>query len=132
MEEIKKISQNRKFPKEGRDLGLAILLGFLYFVWLRVTNLGIPCVFRKVTGLLCPGCGITTMILCLSRLDWEGAYAANPFLLVTGVPLLADLIWCGQLRCHGKDIPRWNDLLLTVYMAFLLGFGVWRNLPPGY
>ena len=36
------------------------------------------CPFKTVTGLPCPGCGITHAFLSLGRLDFSGAYAQNP------------------------------------------------------
>ena len=40
----------------------------------------IPCVFHLVTGLKCPGCGITHMLIDLLHFDLRGAYMENPFL----------------------------------------------------
>ena len=43
-------------------LGMA---GLLYGIFVSYTGLAIPCLFRKVTGLLCPGCGVTGMCVAL-------------------------------------------------------------------
>lgn len=42
----------------------------------RWTDAG--CLFRGLTGLPCPGCGITTSLLALARGDALGSWAANP------------------------------------------------------
>lgn len=99
-----------------------------YYGWLRITGLAIPCMFRNVTGLLCPGCGITTLILCLGEGNLAGAYQANPFLFVTGPVLIAELVYVFFLHGKGKRIPKWNNIAVTVYAAALCLFGVWRNL----
>lgn len=39
----------------------------------------ILCPLRAVTGLLCPGCGMIHAFLAMGRLDFAGAWAANPF-----------------------------------------------------
>jgi hypothetical protein len=42
----------------------------------RWTDAG--CLFRELTGLPCPGCGITTSVLALARGDVEASWSANP------------------------------------------------------
>src|SRR5215212_9677034 len=42
----------------------------------RWTDAG--CLFRGLTGLPCPGCGITTSLLALGRGDMQGSWSANP------------------------------------------------------
>jgi Protein of unknown function (DUF2752) len=39
---------------------------------------GAACLFRGLTGLPCPGCGITTSLLALGRGDLQASWAANP------------------------------------------------------
>ncbi len=46
---------------------------------------GIPCVFRAVTGIACPGCGMTRALLLASQWQWSEAWRMNPLLF----PLLA-------------------------------------------
>jgi hypothetical protein len=36
------------------------------------------CLFRGLTAVPCPGCGITTSLLALARGDTQAAWAANP------------------------------------------------------
>lgn len=54
-----------------------------------------PCVWKLLTGADCPGCGLTTAMLNLLRLDPAAAYASNPlvFLVLPAVAayLLQDL-----------------------------------------
>ena len=105
---------------------LGLGLGYLAFV--RITGHGIPCLFRVLTGWQCPGCGITTMLVCLSRGDLFGAFAANPFLLLTLPFLLAEILM--EIRRSRRMEPEagWNRALLAGYLILLCGFGIWRNL----
>ena len=107
-----------------RTLALVLAAGALYAA-LAVRFGGLPCPFRLVTGLQCPGCGVTTLLLCLLRGDWQGAWAANPFLLATS-PLLAAILW----RFWWQDTRpgRLWHLLAAGYIAGLLLFGILRNI----
>ena len=55
-----------------------------------------PCVWKLLTGADCPGCGLTTAMLHLLRLDPAAAYASNPlvFLVLPAVAayLLQDFL----------------------------------------
>lgn len=45
------------------------------------------CIFRSLTGLPCPGCGVTHAILLALSFDIRGSLAANP----AGVPIVATI-----------------------------------------
>ena len=105
-----------------------LALGSGYFLWIRLTGLAVPCIFRRATGWLCPGCGVTTLFLKLVKLDFAGAFEANPFLLVTG-PFLLDELFCGDMISRrGGRAAVWNQRILVFYGIGLLVFGVLRNL----
>ncbi|WP_295156761.1 DUF2752 domain-containing protein [Selenomonas sp. AE3005] len=108
-----------------------LLLGSAYFLWVTVTGLSLPCPFHYLTGYYCPGCGITTMILCLSAGDIPSAFAANRALFV----LAPVIIWLiiqdqtGLLMQTAWQKKLHQALLLTVLLS-LLAYGVARNVFP--
>lgn len=114
--------------KRVRVLLIVLGLGIAYYIWLRMTGLAIPCMFRKITGWKCPGCGITTLLYRLLQLDFRRAYEANPFLFITGPALLAEMGYCFWLEVKERKIPRWNNRLIMWYGIALCIFGVWRNV----
>ena len=113
--------------RNDKTLFVVFGLGIGYFIWLRLSGPAIPCLFRKITGWLCPGCGITTLILCLARLDLAGAFAANPFLFVTWPLLAAGILYSSHLQKQRKDLPKWMEWLLMAYTIGFCIFGIFRN-----
>ena len=111
-----------------KTLCIVLGIGVLYLFWVRMTGLSIPCLFRKMTGWLCPGCGITTLFVRLSRLDFQGAFQANPFLFVTAPLLAAEIIYYEYAQLKERPLPKWNQRALVVYIGALFMFGVWRNI----
>ncbi len=107
---------------------LVVGLGFLYLLFLDLTGIGIPCLFHLVTGLKCPGCGVTTMVLSLSRLDFLSAYKANPFLLLTLPFLFFEVVYAGFYLPMKNKRNKANDVLLILYAIGLLVFGILRNV----
>ena len=81
-------------------LGMA---GLLYGIFVSYTGLAIPCLFRKVTGLLCPGCGVTGMCVALLHLNWKGAFFCHPVLFVLLLPLTAVFICSAAGMCRMAD-----------------------------
>jgi len=107
---------------------ILFILGMLYYCFVKTTGIGIPCFFHLFTGLKCPGCGISTMLMKLAEQDFAGAFAANRFLFVTAPFLIFELIYAAWLSWNAKKQPKWNSILLTVYAVCLVLFGIVRNL----
>lgn len=112
--------------------GAALLAaGLAYALWVRLTGLALPCPIRAVTGLLCPGCGVTRMCLALLRGDWGAAWDANPALLILlpVLGLLAVRMILRYVREGRLAGPRWENALCWALAALLIVWGVVRNLP---
>ena len=104
-----------------------LALGFAYLVFCRATGLSLPCPFHLVTGLDCPGCGVTRLMLALAAGDLSAAFRANEAIFLLGPFLLFfllrdDIHWI--LRGEGKEPPRaFVFFLLVLFVLFTL----WRN-----
>ena len=113
-----------------RLLGLLALGGLLYAAICRRLGFGIPCIFHSLTGLQCPGCGISRMCLALLRLDLKGAWEANCAVLC----LLPVGLWVAvstvirYVRTGNKQPGKWENRAIWLMIAVLLIFGVVRNL----
>ena len=81
------------------------------------------CPFHVITGMGCPGCGMTRAFLALGQLKLQQAIALNPFSL----PLFSVMIlylWLGYIphMLHQKALLRFSiPTLLTLWIYHLLG-----------
>ena len=123
------MTKKARLKKLLMNIFLLGMAGLLYGIFVSYTGLAIPCLFRKVTGLLCPGCGVTGMCVALLHLDWRGAFSCHPVLFVL-LPLTAVFICsaAGYVRNDRFWFARWQNLILYVSVAALVIFGVVRNL----
>lgn len=110
--------------------GLAALgAAGLGYAWL-VDRLGrgLSCPFYRLTGYLCPGCGVSRMCMALLRGDWAGARAANPALFFL-LPVLAGLlVWRVVGYVKGHAASRGESRCWLALAVGMLGFGVIRNI----
>lgn len=81
--------QQQRLLSRVKSAGIVLGLGIAYALFVWSTGIGIPCVFHLITGLQCPGCGISRMFFALLALDFAGAFQQNmlvfcllPFALV--------------------------------------------------
>lgn len=110
--------------------GLALLACLGYYALLVYFQIGIPCIFYKVTGFMCPGCGVTRMIRSAANLDFASAFRYNPVIFVTS-PILLYFIGktylCWLLNKKQKE-KWWEKVLLYFVIVLLLGYGILRNI----
>ena len=110
-------------------IAVAISVGLLYYLFIRLTGFAIPCPVNAVTGLLCPGCGVSRMAMAILRLDLTAAFAFNPALFCS-LPLLC--ICFGAYAVHyvktgEKKLFLWQNVIIWLVIAALLAFCVYRN-----
>lgn len=107
-----------------------VLLGLAYALFIQCTGLGIPCVFRLVTGYRCPGCGMTHAAMALIHGQPKIAFRENP-LSLSVVPLL---LFYGAYRAEvyirtaRTDFRKWEIVFLGVLWVVVLLFWLLRNL----
>ena len=110
--------------------GLCIMMaGLVYGIFVKYTGFAIPCPIRTVTGLKCPGCGVTGMCMALLQLDFKKAFLCHPMLFVLLIPL--GIVCAGSMINYVKDgtkqTRKWQKCILYASIVLLVGFGVIRN-----
>lgn len=106
-------------------LGLIALLGLIFlFYLLAQRGIGIPCLFRSITGLECPGCGNSRAALALLRLDIAAAFGYNPLFFVEFFYLAWVLFHCTRAYLKGKPFgyktpfPLMDIIILVAILAW--------------
>ena len=114
-------------------LSFLCLAGILYiFVW-HLTGWGLPCVFKELMHLQCPGCGVTRMFFSLLKFDLAEAFRYNKGILLA-LPFLAVLfvLLCKSYIKNGTlSLPKWANILLWIIIIWLFIFGFVRNFRQG-
>ena len=110
---------------------ILLAIGLAYVIIIRVFHFGINCPIKTLTGFSCPGCGVSTMCLALLKLDFAGAFYANPVLLIM-LPIIVIIIIesvVRYIRFNSYEVSRFSRAVLMIMIILLLIFGVIRNLP---
>lgn len=91
----------------------------------------IPCMFHEVTGLYCPGCGVSHMCLSLLSLNFKDAVQANAaIMLLLPLGLIIGIQMAVRYVKYGITKPTCAQNILLYFMcAVLLVFGILRNIP---
>ncbi len=108
--------------KDIKDVKWAIIIIIAYFVLGRYFLYSL-CPMVMVTGLPCPGCGLTRAGFALLRLDLAGAYRIHPFIY----PIAGYIAVFGWNRyIMGRRMGKKLKAGLTVLMVLVILFYGWR------
>lgn len=91
-----KKEETKRLCKLASGTGIVLGVGVAYALFIHWTGWGIPCIFHLITGMHCPGCGISRMFLALFRLNFVAAARYNLLvlcLLPFAVVLYAHKAW---------------------------------------
>ena len=114
-----------------KKAALVLLIGLGYAFFASVFHIALPCPIHALTGLYCPGCGVSRMCLALLRFDWMEAARYNMGILVAApfgaAVFLSQAV--GYVKTGSTEMARWQKVLLWGMIAWLLLFTVFRNLP---
>lgn len=110
-------------------MGLIVLLLGYYFLNSKF-GLSISCPIHSLTGLHCPGCGLTRSIFSIIKLDFKSAFMYNQLVFCLLPFFLTYYSINGYYYIKGSDkkirIPTWLSISILI---IVLAFGILRNIP---
>jgi hypothetical protein len=105
--------------------GSSLAIGGLLYVkvWIPLTGLAVPCVLHELTGLYCPGCGVTRAATSLLLGDVAQSFRYNS--LIWGLlPLF--VVYKAAVKARKF---RLGNVVTTVMIIAAVAFGLLRNIP---
>ena len=86
--------------------GAALALGVAFLVSPEHVEDGpVLCPFRRLTGLPCPGCGLTRSWVYLAHGWWREAFAAHPFGIVAALAVVSLVVALVVARLRRRPPP---------------------------
>lgn len=108
---------------------LIVSIFFLYEIIYNKYKFGIPCIFHKLTGLYCPGCGITRAVFSLLNFKFKDAIHYNLLLFIVVPFILFYLIKKLIYWINGsKNVLILSNKFLYTLLFITLIYGFIRNL----
>lgn len=100
-----------------------VIMGIIaYFVVLRTFFHG-GCPWVLITGMPCPGCGLTRAGICLLHFDFVGAWKIHPFIYAV---IFFVLLFGINRYVFLRTSRKWMLQLLMAGMLLMVAFYVWR------
>ena len=92
---------------------------------IKITSL---CPIKAITGLECPGCGITRMFVALFHGNIYQAFRYNPLVFIE-LPILIILILLYKFNKKSRKVV---NILFVILLVITIVYGVLRNIPMFY
>lgn len=106
-----------------------VIIFTLYYFLNTYFKLEIPCIFYKVTGLLCPGCGITRCLFSLLHFNIKQALHYNAFVVIFLPIFLIYYIYYMYCYIMNKENRLINNKYITyLILIILILYGITRNI----
>lgn len=115
--------------KKIKPVFYILIFGFAYLFFFQKFGFGIPCMFRKLTGYQCPGCGMTHAMAEIWKGNYQSALQYNA-LSLTVLPIMCFYLFYRFIRAKRKkqeDFECWEYIFLSVLLVIVLGYGYMRN-----
>ena len=110
---------------------LIVIISLIYYFLNKYFNIGIPCLFYQITGLKCPGCGITRLIFSLIKLDFRQAFFYNPLVFIL-LPFIGFYIIYQEYlyitKKEDKIIKKIPSYIYYLLIIILIIYAILRNI----
>ena len=115
-----------------RPMVILVTIGLLYTLLHQTVGLSIPCPIYTVTGLYCPGCGVTRLFWHLMKWEWAEALSSNVvvFCLLPSFILGTAYHIYRYIRYGSTQLSKLENGVVWAVVVLLLVFCVIRNIFP--
>ncbi len=121
-------SAYKLFLNDIKSAKWAVALVIAYFVLLK-RALHSMCLMVLVTGLPCPGCGLTRAGVALLHLDFAGAWRLHPFIYPIVALIIVFAVRRYFLQSTDMKILNWCLIAVLAGMIFFYIWRMWRYFP---
>ncbi len=118
--------------KRIKNYIIIFIILLLYVAINKIFDFYIPCPIYSITGLHCPGCGVTRMIYSIFKLDFYQAFRYNPLLFITMPFFLFFIINDIYSKIKNKEslYKKVPEFIWIIVIAIFMIFGILRNIFP--
>lgn len=115
--------KRRSLTVAGLGIGSAVLCLIASVGSLTVLfKNGFKCVFRTLTGVPCPGCGMTRAMISVLKFEFSDAFYYHPLFCVPPLMLVVGIV---ALFCKNKRVRRFCFIIfVTLCAAMIVCWGV--------
>jgi uncharacterized membrane protein len=110
-----------KHQLQAKNVLWIYAIGVWVFVAILYTPLRIPCIWHTITGIPCPGCGLTRAFISASRLDFVGAMQENILFLPILVIMIAYFVGALIEIFLNKRAINWINSILNQKWMIAIG-----------
>lgn len=107
---------------------LVVLFLVYYYFCTIFPYLSLKCLFFEITGLKCPGCGLTRMLFSFLGLEFFKGVQYNYFLAYSSPVLMWILGYLVYTYVRDKKTGKIFDIVCLVYILLLVVWCVFRNI----
>jgi len=101
--------------KKSKEFLEAVCAIFLLYVGFWISGIGCPIKF--LTGISCPGCGMTRAWIALAKANITAAFYYHPLVLI---PLFAVIIYVLKYRFNKLSDSIYRNLVVIIILAFII------------
>ena len=108
-----------------------LLIIIVYLILNKYHIICIPCLIHEITGMYCPGCGVTRMLINILSGNFYQAFRYNPLLFIF-IPFfilyILDL-FISKVKNKKMITELFEPYIWYVLIGIFIVYGILRNIP---
>ncbi|MBP5773013.1 MAG: DUF2752 domain-containing protein [Eubacterium sp.] len=103
--------------------------GLLIYAIMTISQYDFFCPFYKMSGIYCPGCGLTRSCMRLIHLDFYHSFRNHPAFFVGAVVwiIISIFAFIGKPKCFRNS--KVNLTIMYITLGLYIAFAILRNIP---